>query len=105
MEKKAEAWQQYNEAAVLQLLAPILPEIAKAISEPLSRVDKITLVSTGGGNGHGDIGASRITGEMTQVMAQVPPLLESLTGLKLDQLLARLKSDKGEPPPEGTSGT
>jgi flotillin len=105
MEKKAEAWQQYNEAAVLQLLAPILPEIAKAISEPLSRVDKITLVSTGGGNGHGDIGVSRITGEMTQVMAQVPPLLESLTGLKLDQLLARLKSDKGEPPPEGTSGT
>ncbi|MDX2165466.1 MAG: SPFH domain-containing protein [Deltaproteobacteria bacterium] len=104
MEKKAEAWRQYNEAAVLQLLAPILPEIAKAIAEPLSRVDKITLVSTGGGNGH-DIGVSRITGEMTQVMAQVPPLLESLTGLRLDQLLARLKSDKGEPPSEGSSGT
>jgi flotillin len=102
MEKKAEAWQHYNEAAVLQLLAPILPEIAKAIAEPLSRVDRITLINTG----NGDAGVSRITGEVAQVMAQVPPLLESLTGLKLDQLLARLKaSDTSEPPPGGSGKT
>ena len=48
MEKKAEAWRKYSEAAVLQILAPILPEIARAIAEPLSRIDRITMVNTGG---------------------------------------------------------
>ena len=97
MEKKADAWQQYNEAAVLQLLAPILPEIARAIAEPLGKIDRITMVSTGGG----EVGVSRVTNEMAQVMAQVPPLLESLTGLKLAELLKKVKpSDGGEAPPE-----
>jgi flotillin len=97
MEKKAEAWQQYNEAALLQILAPILPEIAKAVAEPLSRIDRITLVSTGS---NGNIGVSRVTNEMAQVMAQVPPLLESLTGLKLGELVKRVKpGDSGGTPP------
>lgn len=97
MEKKADAWQQYNEAAVLQLLAPILPEIARAIAEPLAKIDRITMVSTGGG----EVGMSRVTNEMAQVIAQVPPLLESLTGLKLAELLKKVKpSDGGEAPPE-----
>ena len=101
MEKKADAWQQYNEAAVLQLLAPILPEIARAIAEPLGKIDRITMVSTGGG----EVGVSRVTNEMAQVMAQVPPLLESLTGLKLAELLKKVKpSDGGEAPPEGSTG-
>jgi flotillin len=88
MEKKAEAWREYNEAAVLQLLAPILPEIARAIAEPLARIDRITMVNTGG---NGEVGVSRLTGEMARVMAQVPPVLESLTGLNLNELLARLR--------------
>jgi flotillin len=87
MEKKAEAWQKYNEAAVLQLLAPILPEIARAVAEPLSRIDRITMVSTGG-NGDGQV--SKVTGEVARVIAQVPPVVESLTGLKLEELLARV---------------
>ena len=42
---------------------------------------------------------------MAQVMAQVPPLLESLTGLKLAELLKKVKpSDGGEAPPEGSTG-
>jgi flotillin len=89
MEKKAEAWQKYNEAAVLQILAPLLPEIARAVAEPLSKVDRITMVNTGG---NGDIGISKVTGEVARVIAQMPPVLESLTGLRLEQLLERLKS-------------
>jgi flotillin len=89
MEKKAEAWRQYNEAAVLQILAPLLPEIAKAVAEPLNRIDKITMVNTGG---NGDVGISRVTGEVAKVIAQVPPVLESLTGLKIEQLMERLKA-------------
>jgi flotillin len=88
MEKKAEAWQKYNEAAVLQILAPLLPEIAKAVAEPLSKIDRITMVNTGG---NGDVGVSRMTSEVAKVVAQVPPVLESLTGLKIEQLLEKLR--------------
>ncbi len=97
MEKKAEAWRKYNEAAVLQILAPILPEIARAVAEPLARIDRITMVNTGG---NGEAGVSKITGEMARIIAQVPPVIESLTGLKLDALLQRLRPEAGAPESE-----
>jgi flotillin len=96
MEKKAEAWQKYNEAAVLQILAPLLPEIARAVAEPLSKIDRITMVNTG----NGEIGISKVTGEVAKVIAQVPPVLEALTGLKIEQLLERLKPGAGPKAPE-----
>ncbi len=100
MEKKAEAWQKYNEAAVMQILAPLLPEIARAVAEPLTKVDRITLVNTGGG----EVGVSRITGEVAKIIAQVPPVLESLTGIKLEDLVKGLKPGGGgaSPKPETT---
>jgi len=96
MEKKADAWQKYNEAAVLQIMAPLLPEIARAMAEPLSRIDRITMVQTGG---DGD-GVSRITGEVAKVIAQVPPVIQSLTGVNVEQLIERLRAK----PPEPTAG-
>lgn len=100
MEKKAEAWRKYGEAAVLQIVAPILPEIAKAVSEPLSKIDRITLVNTGGGNGSGGDGVSRITGEVAKVIAQVPPVLESLTGMKFDQLFDKVRGMRSAGTPD-----
>jgi flotillin len=97
MEKKAEAWKKYNEAAVLQILAPILPEIARAIAEPLSKIDRITLVNTG----NGDSGVSRVTNEIAKMITQVPPVVESLTGLNMEKLFDRLRENpppKEEPP-------
>jgi flotillin len=96
MEKKAEAWRKYNEAAVLQILAPILPEIARAIAEPLSKIDRITLVNTG----NGDSGVSRVTNEIAKVITQVPPVVESLTGLNMEKLFDHLRESppKEEPP-------
>ena len=104
MEKKAEAWQKYNEAAVLQLLAPILPEIARAVAEPLSRIDRITMVSTGSGN---DGQVSAVTNEVAKVIAQVPPVIESLTGFKLEQLLSKVagQTANGKTPPASTAGS
>jgi flotillin len=97
MEKKAEAWQKYSEAAVLQILAPLLPEIAKAVSEPLARIDRITMVNTGGS----EVGLSRMTDDVVKVIAQVPPVIESLTGLKLEQLLERLRPKPTDGKPAG----
>jgi len=93
MEKKADAWRKYSEAAMLQILAPILPEIARAVAEPLAKIDRITMVSTGGGAG--DSGISRITGEVAKIIAQVPPVVESLTGVQLDGLFSRLRAAAG----------
>jgi flotillin len=90
MDVKAKAFRGYNEAAVLDKLLSGLPEVVRAIAEPLARVDKITVVSTGGnGNGHG-AGVSKITGDITQMVAQVPALIESLSGISVGELMRNL---------------
>ena len=50
MNVKAEAYQEYNQAAVVDKLITGLPEIVKALASPLANVDKITIVSTGNGD-------------------------------------------------------
>src|SRR5258705_4231681 len=50
MNVKAEAFQEYNQAAVIDKLLTSLPEIVRAIASPLNNVDKITIVSTGNGS-------------------------------------------------------
>ncbi len=85
MEQKARSWSQYTEAALADLVIRILPDLARAVAEPLTRTDKIVLI----GNGEG-AGASRVTGEVTRVLAQLPAVVEALTGVKLDALLRRL---------------
>ncbi len=86
MAVKAEAYQDYNEAAVYQMLVQILPELARAISEPLAKLDKITIVDTGG---EGD-GVSKITGQVAKVLAQLPEVVESLGGVDLRRLAQRM---------------
>src|SRR5919197_3547548 len=86
MAAKAKAWAEYNEAAKADRLFSILPQLASAVSEPLSRTDKIVMI---GGNGSGP-GASKISGEVSKVVAELPEMLEALTGVKLDELLKRV---------------
>ncbi len=87
MQVKAAAFQQYNQAAILDKLLSQMPEMVRAAAEPLNRVDKITVVSTGGDGEGGTTGMNRITGDMTNLVAQVPALLEALTGFKMDEML------------------
>src|SRR5262249_1047693 len=90
MRTKAAAYQEYNQAAVLDKVITNLPEVVKAMAEPLSKVDKISIVSTGGANGTGSLGASRLTGDLVTMLAQVPAILEVLTGTKFSDLMARV---------------
>ena len=66
MNVKAEAFQEYNQAAVLDKLITGLPEVVRALSEPLSKVDKVTIVSTGNGDA---AGAYKLTGDITKIAA------------------------------------
>jgi flotillin len=97
MNVKAEAFQEYNQAAVIDKLLTGLPDIVRALSAPLANVDKITIVSTGNGDSSG---MHKITGDITQMAAQVPALFETLSGMKMSELLGkvRLIGDKGPKP-------
>jgi flotillin len=88
MLKKAEAWREYSQAAMFDMLMKQLPELAAAVAEPLSKVDKITVVNTGGDDSK--LGLSKVTGEVTNVLAQLPALVESLSGVDVKQLLNKL---------------
>ncbi len=92
MRVKANAYREYNQAAVLDKLISNLPEVVRALAEPLAKVDKISIVSTGsGGTGNGSsLGASRITGDLVNMLAQVPAIVETLTGAKVSDLMERI---------------
>lgn len=97
MRKKAEAWRAYNEAAIAQMLIERLPEIARAIAEPLARTEKITIISTGGDG----MGASKLTKDVVDIIAQLPPVLEGVSGVNLKDIISKLpgigtRGDKGE---------
>ncbi len=89
MRVKAAAYHEYNQAAVLDKVISNLPEVVRAIAEPLAKVDKISIVSTGGANGS-NLGASRVTGDVVNMLAQVPAILEALTGTRMSDLMARV---------------
>ncbi len=88
MNVKAEAYQQYNQAAVVDKLLTSLPEIVRAMSAPLANVDKITVVSTGNGDA---TGLNKITGDMAKMAAQVPALFETLSGMSMSELLSKVR--------------
>ena len=75
MSVKAEAYQEWNQAAVVDKLLTNMADVVRAMAEPLSKVDKITIVSTGNDDA---AGAHKITGDMTRIAAQVPALFEAL---------------------------
>jgi flotillin len=86
MAKKAGSWKEYNEAAVAQLILQALPEIARAIAEPLAKTDKITIVNTGDSGA----GANKVTQDISTIMAQLPPIVENLAGIDIRALIQKV---------------
>ena len=98
MNVKAEAFQEYNQAAVIDRLLTPLPEIVRAIASPLEKVDKITIVSTGNGS---STGMHKLTGDMTEIAAQVPALFEALSGTPMADLLSKVRKIGDKAPAAG----
>ena len=97
MNVKAVAYQEWNQAAVVDKLITGLPEVVRALAAPLANVDKITIVSTGNGE---TAGMSKITGDMAQMAAQIPALFETLSGMKMSELFGKVRAigDKAPKP-------
>lgn len=87
MQKKADAFAQYGDAAVLQMLVEVLPSVVGKASEPLSAIDKMTVISTDG--------ASQLARTVTDNVAQGMELLTSTTGVDMASLLQNLKGRVG----------
>jgi len=79
MAKKADAWKEYKEAAMVDMMLQTLPKVAAEIAAPLSQTKKITLVSTG----DGEVGAARVTGEVLDIMVKVPEMVNHMTGVDI----------------------
>jgi len=97
MNVKAAAYQEWNQAAVVDRLISGLPEVARALAAPLANVDKITIVSTGDGSA---AGMNKITGDLAAMAAQIPALFETLSGMQMSELFSKIKligEKKSEP--------
>lgn len=98
MEKKAEAFKLYNDAAVTQMIIERLPEIAAAVAEPLAKTEKIVIIDNGGGDGK-DKGAAKVTGYVTDIVSQLPETIEAMTGFNfMDAIKSKLTGQEGEKP-------
>ncbi|MFI1418726.1 flotillin family protein [Streptomyces sp. NPDC020731] len=82
MHKKADAFERYGDAAVLQMLVEVLPQVVGKAAEPLAAVDKLTVISTDG--------AGQLSRTVADNVAQGMELLSSTTGVDLAQLLQGL---------------
>ena len=94
MEKKALSWQMYNQAAIIQQIVEALPQVAAAVAQPLSQTDRIVVINSGGDGG---AGASKVTQDVTNIVAQVPTTIEALTGIDLMETLKNLPAVTGTP--------
>ncbi|MGW2836896.1 flotillin family protein [Streptomyces sp. NPDC001493] len=90
MQKKADAFAQYGDAAVLQMLVEVLPQVVAKAAEPLSAIDKLTVISTDG--------ASQLARTVTDNVAQGMELLTSTTGVDLGSLLKSLTASRTSAP-------
>ncbi|XP_063002478.1 flotillin-2 isoform X1 [Elgaria multicarinata webbii] len=76
MKLKAEAYQQYGEAAKMALVLDALPQIAAKVSAPLSKVDEIVILS----------GENKLTSDVTRLLAELPASVHALTGVDLSKI-------------------
>ncbi|KAM8734266.1 flotillin-1b [Sparus aurata] len=81
MSKKAEAFKQYKDGAMVDMLLEKLPLMAEEISKPLSEANKVTMVSSGGS----EVGAAKLAGEVLEIMTRLPAAVEKLTGIDISQ--------------------
>ncbi|MCR2804887.1 flotillin family protein [Paenibacillus soyae] len=86
-EKLAEAFAKFGEAAVLDIIVKMLPELAGKVAEPIGAIDKLTVVDTGNGEG-----AARVSNYVTSLMATAPEMLKSVSGIDVNKLIQGLTS-------------
>jgi flotillin len=93
MRQKADAYAGYNQVAVYEMLFKIMPDLARAVSEPLSQVDKMVVIDSG----NDSQGVSKITGQVANVLGQLPSVVEAVSGIDITKLGDKLKGTEAKP--------
>lgn len=86
MEKKAEAMKLYGQAAMVEMIVKALPEMARAIAEPLAAIDKVTIIDGGSSNGEGN-GVSSMSSYVPGVLAKTIEAVKETTGLDIVDIM------------------
>ena len=81
LDKKAEAMKKYGQAAILEMIVGVLPDIAKSVAEPLSAIDKVTVI---GGNSNG---VSDLAGNVPIIMGKVMESVKEATGIDMNEII------------------
>ena len=81
MKQKAEAYKQYNDAAVAEMMIKVLPEIAKSVAQPLASIDKVSII---GGDASG---VSGVSGNVPVLMAQTMEAMKEATGIDMKEIV------------------
>lgn len=81
MDQRAAAFASYNDAAVLQMLIEVLPQIAREVAAPIAAIDQLTILSTDG--------AGALPKQVNDNVVQTLQMLKTSTGLDLEALLHR----------------
>lgn len=83
MAKKADAWNEYKDAAMVDMILQQLPKIAAEVAAPLQNVNKVTLVS----GPNGEVGAAKLTGEVLEIVRKLPKVIEEITGVDMSKAM------------------
>src|SRR5437660_7063824 len=103
---RADAYKQFNEAAIIQTVLAALPDIVRAAAEPMSHIDSLTVLSSDG--------ASDIVRNATRAMIESTTAIKGLTGLDVPNLVGgalgrgfgeRLRTGEGNGESSGPSAT
>ncbi|EBD0364529.1 flotillin family protein [Salmonella enterica] len=94
-ERQAEAFEKFGQAAVLDIVAKMLPELAGKVAAPLASIDKLTVVDSGNGSG-----ALQLSQYVTQLMATAPEMLKNVSGIDVTQLVRGLTGKNNGIPAE-----
>ncbi|MDR1194147.1 MAG: flotillin family protein [Peptococcaceae bacterium] len=85
--KLAEAYKEYGEAAMMEMVVKVLPEITgsitQAIAEPMSKIGQITIVDSG----DGAKSVAKVAGYSAELLTQVPAVVKTVAGIDLQSLL------------------
>ncbi|MDD8024957.1 MAG: SPFH domain-containing protein [Acidobacteriota bacterium] len=92
MLKKAQSMEKYGDAAVLEMYMKVLPDVVRGVSEPLSKVDKIVIVG-----GDKSLGTTKVTGQVAEILAQMPDVIQSLTGADIKKFLKDKLATENKP--------
>jgi flotillin len=97
---RADAYRQFNEAAIIQTVLSMLPEIVRAAAEPMGRIDSLTVLSNDG--------ASELVRNTTRTVAEASATVKGLTGIDVPGLIAAsmgARFGENAPPPKAPSGS